>query len=72
MLLLFFGVTIPESQKIAQKFPKAGEQLATSIIKGKNSSPKGTIRLSQLAGPKFPLVPGSSKLDANVNRLSTE
>ena len=57
---------------IAQKFPKAGEQLATSIIKGKNSSPKGTIRLSQLAGPKFPLVPGSSKSDENANRLSTE
>ena len=38
---------------IAQKFPKAGEQLATSIIKGKNSSPKGTIRLSQLAALSF-------------------
>ena len=57
---------------IAERFPKAAEKLASSIIKQKYSSPKGTIRLSQFAGPKFPLVPGSSKSDANANLLSTE
>ena len=57
---------------IAQRFPKAAEKLASSVIKQKDASPKGTIRLSQFAGPKMPLVPGSSKSDANANIMSTE
>ena len=46
---------------LAEKYPKAAEKLASSIIKEKKPSPGGTVRLSQLAGPAFPVLPGSSK-----------
>lgn len=46
-------------QKLAEKYPKAAEQIASSIIKKKKASPAGTIRLSQEAGPLYPLACGS-------------
>ena len=57
---------------LAEKFPKAAEKLASSVIKEKIPSPGGTVRLSQLAGPSFPVVPGSSKsLLSPMPRIST-
>ncbi len=46
---------------LAEAFPKGGEHLASSIIKQKKASPGGTVRLSQLFGKPYPVVPGSSK-----------
>ena len=46
---------------LAETFPKSGEHLASSIIKQKEASPGGTVRLSQLFGKPYPVVPGSSK-----------
>ena len=40
--------------------------LSLSVCPSVHSSPKGNIRLSQLACAKFPLVPGPLKSDANT------
>ena len=48
------------AQNLAKHFPQAVEKAAISVIKSKKPSPGGTVRLSQLSGPLFPVVPGSS------------
>ena len=48
------------TKNVAAKFPAAVEKAAISVIKTKKPSPGGTVRLSQLSGPLFPVVPGSS------------
>jgi len=45
---------------LAEKFPIGSERIASSIIKKKQASPGGTIRLSQFVGPLFPVMPCSS------------
>ena len=48
------------SKNLAKQFPEAVERAAISVIKNKKPSPGGTVRLSQLSGPLFPVVPGTS------------
>ena len=60
-------------KELFTRFPKNGEKIASSVIKNKTPSPGGTIRLSQFAGPSFPIVPGSSSKikTENLKLLST-
>ena len=48
------------AKNLAKSFPEAVEKAAISVIKNKKPSPGGTVRLSQLSGPLFPVVPGTS------------
>ena len=47
-------------KKLVELFPKDAEKVASSILKKKEASPGGTIRLSQFSGRLMPVMPGSS------------
>ena len=55
--------TLEKLKLFQQRKPIVAEAFATHIIKSKESSPKGTGRLSVLHGPKLPVTIGSSKAE---------
>ena len=58
--------TLENLKRFHERKPIVAEAFAAYIIKNKDSSPKGTRRLSVLHGPKLPVTIGSSNSDKEL------